>query len=998
MTDHHDTPPPFGLWMGVLGNPEKSAKKGESDAYPANVKQRLLYILEPTKGHQVVVKFFTTRILKNGQFGKLLPYKPTNVTNYAPAKFILAADIRILKHVTEEMTFFADEGYPLRNEDGLKLLRRMLATERCYWVNKNSLPLKIGSKRAAIWEWEQDEQGTQLLTLDTGAADVHLIPTSPPWYVDANKRECGRVDSGQPPEIAEILLNLPPLAAGFSQDQLDHVLAMLPENIPQPIEIDCAYKEVQAKAVLLLRSVLYGGQNRGGEKWVHVAELFLSYNGIEIPYTPSRQDTLRRAEDGCVFDFKRDKAAEVEALKVLKAFHFVAMDAEQRLDAGLSPSCFVLDERHEWTAWMLQQLPEIEFHGMQVRVAEDFFYHIEEAAMWELDAKHEGLMGRPNFSVMLQSGVEIDLIEALGRWVANNPEVLREDQLQGLRQQETIAIALPGSGFLPVPGNMVANILHYMLDIFASEQPQEAMVSAPQMLALEESLKGSGNQIEVVVRTGDWMQKMQQLQSIHEMPSVTVPQQLHAQLRDYQHDGLNWMQLMRSLNLNGILADDMGLGKTVQAVTHILKEKEEGRLDLPVLVVAPTSLMHNWRREIATFAPSLKVHVSHGSDRAKHFENLTDFDVILTTYPLIVRDAEYLFANRYHLLILDEAQYIKNARSKAAQMVRCVETRHKICLTGTPMENHLGELWSQFDFLMPGYLYDQNQFADLFRKPIENMGDAARQQALRVRVRPFVLRRTKEQVASELPEKTEMVRSIEMESDQRELYDSVRLAMQKRVRDALDTLGAEKSHIVVLDALLKMRQVCCDPRLLQSQQEQSTVSSAKMQMLRDMIPEMVAEGRRILLFSQFAGMLRLIEQEMQALNINYVMLTGQTKDRATPVDKFQNGEVPIFLISLKAGGVGLNLTAADTVIHFDPWWNPAAESQATDRAHRIGQDKPVFVYKLIIEGSVEEKILEMQARKKDLMQGVFEQQGQKGGPLWSMAEMEQLFLPMGDVD
>jgi len=326
--------------------------------------------------------------------------------------------------------------------------------------------------------------------------------------------------------------------------------------------------------------------------------------------------------------------------------------------------------------------------------------------------------------------------------------------------------------------------------------------------------------------------------------------------------------------------------------------------------------------------------------------------------------------------------------------VRKLQAAHKLCMTGTPMENHLGELWAQFDFLMPGYLYDQKNFMQVFRKPIERENDEARQQALSLRIRPFLLRRSKEEVAAELPPKTEMVRSIDLSDAQREMYESVRLAMQKKVRDAVASLGMEKSQIIVLDALLKMRQVCCDSRLLHGVEADSAPSSAKLELLREMLIEMIAEGRKILLFSQFTSMLALIEEALKSMDIDYVTLTGKTKDRQTPVERFQNGEVPLFLVSLKAGGVGLNLTAADTVIHYDPWWNPAAENQATDRAHRIGQDKSVFVYKLITEGTVEEKILELQERKRSLAEGLHQKSGAARTPLWNADDMDALFAPL----
>ena len=360
----------------------------------------------------------------------------------------------------------------------------------------------------------------------------------------------------------------------------------------------------------------------------------------------------------------------------------------------------------------------------------------------------------------------------------------------------------------------------------------------------------------------------------------------------------------------------------------------------------------------------------HGPERKNKFDQIAGSDVVLTTYPLLWRDAEELMQHSYHLLILDEAQTVKNARSQGAEAVRKIDARHRLCITGTPLENHLGELWSQFDFLLPGFLGDNRQFTKHWRTPIEKQGDNQRRLLLARRIRPFILRRKKEDVAQELPPKTIIVRSVELEGSQRDLYETVRAAMDAKVREEIAIKGFNRSQIVILDALLKLRQVCCDPRLVKANAATKVKERAKLDLLMAMLPELVDEGRRILVFSQFTSMLALIEHELDRAGIKYVILTGNTDDRETPIRRFQEEEVPVFLISLKAGGVGLNLTAADTVIHYDPWWNPAVENQATDRAHRLGQEKPVFVYKLIVGGSIEEKILALQERKAELAAGI----------------------------
>ena len=493
---------------------------------------------------------------------------------------------------------------------------------------------------------------------------------------------------------------------------------------------------------------------------------------------------------------------------------------------------------------------------------------------------------------------------------------------------------------------------------------------------------------------GDELKELnKKLRNFKGVATVAPSKNFRADLRPYQREGLNWLQFLREYRLGGILADDMGLGKTVQTLAHLLHEKESGNAEQPSLVVAPTSLMTNWRQECERFAPGLKVLVSHGLERKQHFENLRNYDLIVTSYPLLPRDEAILLREKFHYVILDEAQYIKNPKTKFAQIACQLQARHRVCLTGTPMENHLGEMWSQFNFLLPGFLGDEVRFRKLFRNPIEKNANDERRKILARRVAPFILRRRKEDVAKDLPPKTEIIQNVELTGSQRDLYETIRLAMHAKVREEVNQKGMSRAHIVILDALLKLRQVCCDPRLVKLNAARKIKESAKLELLLDLLPEMLAEGRRILLFSQFTSMLALIEIELKELNIDYALLTGETVDRATPIERFQTGKVPLFLISLKAGGTGLNLTAADTVIHYDPWWNPAVENQATDRAHRIGQTKSVFVYKLMTLGTVEERILELQKRKRELVESLLDENRRESLKL-TAEDLDVLFAPL----
>lgn len=468
--------------------------------------------------------------------------------------------------------------------------------------------------------------------------------------------------------------------------------------------------------------------------------------------------------------------------------------------------------------------------------------------------------------------------------------------------------------------------------------------------------------------TSDFQKKLLSLVN-KEFLDVKKPEGLRTNLRDYQQQGLNWLQFLKNNKFSGILADDMGLGKTVQTLANFQSEKEQGNLNAASLIVAPTSLVANWLAESLRFTPELRVTVFHGFDR--HNINFADYDIIISTYGLIQRDKVRFLAYEFYYLILDEAQFIKNSRTKTTRIIQQLNAKHRLCLTGTPVENNLGELWSLFNFLMPGLLGDNKDFRQNFRIPIEKDNDAECKLMLNGRISPFILRRTKKEVLQELPPKTEMIRFVELSGPQRDLYEAIRLSMEDKVRLAIHAQGIGRSQIIILDALLKLRQVCCDPRLVALEDAKIAHGfSAKLDALMDLLDNLIDEGRSVLVFSQFTSMLKLIEQVLIEREYSYLKLTGETKNRQELVDKFQRGEVPIFLISLKAGGTGLNMTKADTVILYDPWWNPAVQEQAAGRSHRIGQVNPVFIYKLIVKDSVEEVILDIQDKKHDLYNSV----------------------------
>ncbi|MBU0829910.1 MAG: DEAD/DEAH box helicase [Gammaproteobacteria bacterium] len=751
---------------------------------------------------------------------------------------------------------------------------------------------------------------------------------------------------------------------------------------------------------------------------------------------------------GPVVRMQRDLAAESDAMDQVWDLGLLPVDARslqwRNRDeaASLGPLWTLAQEAFFGDFWA-EQVPRLQAKGWSVVVQPGFAHESVPVSRWKLliapdtgellGKEVDGPLGpreRPVQKLhlperegawLLSLGIEIDgetldLAPMLADLLRRDARWLNARQMAHIDDMAIISLRAPGGKRIDAPAGPLKAIVGAMVDLLTDPTRNHRKEGDPLHLgawearrieALRAGLVSAHRVGTVNGWSNDWQlqgdaglnQLAQRLRTIGTPQPVAAPQGLRVQLRPYQLEGLAWLQYLRAQGLGGILADDMGLGKTAQALAHVLMEKEAGRLKRPALVVLPTSLLFNWQAEAARMAPSLRVLALHGAHRGQRYQHIADHDLVLTTYPLLWRDVDALAAQSFHLLILDEAQMVKNAGSRSARALRKLQAPHLLCLTGTPLENHLGELWAQFDFLMPGFLGDVRSFNARWRKPIEENGETLRAQLLAQRVRPFILRRRKQDVATELPPRTEVIQRVQLQGKQRELYEAVRTTADKQVRRALERQSFEGSQITILDALLKLRQVCCDPRLVKGTTKTAqTMERAKLELLGDMLPALVDEGRRVLVFSQFTEMLRLAAELLDTLALPYLTLTGQTppRQRGAVVKRFQardEDSAPILLVSLKAGGLGLNLTAADTVIHLDPWWNPAVEEQATARAHRIGQDQPVFVYKLVVEGSIEERMLELQARKAALAQGVLGHDAE-GAVKFSESDLHALLAPL----
>src|SRR5882724_1784886 len=712
--------------------------------------------------------------------------------------------------------------------------------------------------------------------------------------------------------------------------------------------------------------------HRDGPTVMPVAHLSFRYSPVEID--PSeRASRLEAFQGGQVYAVSRRRAKERDAFKRLSGLDFLeARTVHPFLEVGHFQD-MTFKDAHDWLDFLNFHVAELRAEGFEIRIDNDFPYRLATSS-GVFDAEFEG-SGIDWFELAL--GVEIDgerrdLAPLLAALVSNPgfaPDMVRQLAEDGDHLYVPLAdgrhVALAADRFLPL---VLALHSLQLSGIFvdASGKLRLPRADVVSLLALESQ--------DFAFKGADNLRRLAGLLQGRGLTHPRLPPGFGAELRPYQEQGVAWLDLLRESGLGGVLADDMGLGKTVQILALVALEKARGNLASPALVVAPTSLMTNWFNEAQKFAPDLKVLVLHGAGRKQTFAAIPEHDLVLTTYPLIARDHEVLLSREWHIAVLDEAQTVKNPNAATTRWLRGIKARHRFCLTGTPMENHLGELWSIMSFANPGFLGDKTVFARQWRTPIEKRADKPRATALAQRVKPFLLRRTKAEVATELPPKTEIIERIILEGSQRDLYDSIRLSMSAKVRAAIMELGLGKSHIVVLEALLRMRQACCHPALLKLDDGVER-PAAKLDRLMEMVDELLSEGRKLLIFSQFTSMIALIRVRFDAAQIRYSLLTGETKDRKRAIDDFQNGASDVFLVSLKAGGVGLNLTAADTVIVFDPWWNPAVEEQAIDRTHRIGQDKSVFVYRLVTAGTIEEKMDELKARKRALADSLFDRDG-----------------------
>jgi len=564
-------------------------------------------------------------------------------------------------------------------------------------------------------------------------------------------------------------------------------------------------------------------------------------------------------------------------------------------------------------------------------------------------------------NVQVEVGKKRDWFQLQGKCEIGNESIEIRDLIASLSgvsfdYEDGKFVNVAGAGWVHLSEQLRTTLLRLRDAMMMEGKAQFDMASAPALRDLQEEVEFK--------QTKAWTECLQRLEKAEKF-HPQVPPTLQASLRDYQEEGFRWMRRLAEWGVGGVLADDMGLGKTVQTIAVLLDRAELG----PGLVIAPTSVSLNWMREVRKFAPQLQAQLYRDSGRDSMLENLGKNDLIVCSYGLAWRDEEKLKEIDWASMVLDEAQAIKNSRSKTSQAIASFESQWSIALTGTPVENHLGELWSLFSVVAPSVFGTWQQFRQNYAGPIESENNEERRLSLRGRIKPFILRRTKQEVLKELPPRTEMNRYVELSDAERAIYERVRGSVIGEVDKVAKIRDDLELRFKLLALITRLRQVACHVGLVHDSWEGT---SAKLEELRECLLALREEGHRVLIFSQFTSHLKLMRAMMEEESITYQYLDGSTPaiSRQAEVDRFQTGDATAFLISLKAGGTGLNLTAADYVIHMDPWWNPAVENQATDRAHRIGQTKPVMVYRIIAKDTIEEEILMLHESKKNLVESV----------------------------
>ena len=961
--------------------------------------KRLVYLLDTNSRNELTCTVFATAVMKRDCFSE---------TPFTDVKQVMRQSKQIELSDTDRKIVMGlatranpnEETTTLYGTDSWELVKTLLETKKAFWAHNNHPAMTIGTALPGKLHWQELANGQLQPAAFLEQGKGHMLATTPPAYFNAESNQIGPLSFAAPGTAVTHWITTPAMPVAKAHQWFYQLVNNFPDaSLPSPPQLDVDHLRERPQPVITV-TYRFADDPFAPEpvpdipatRLLPVAdavglELRFAY-GAQSYHWDNRKQKTAALQQGTLTTIQRDFEFEREVIEKMAEIGITPEDSKAN-DGWLSfkSQLFRFPQQHDATfATYLQAQfqPMLEHHSITLHDPKQLLLPPEEGELEiEIDAHRNGMF---NLFIKCRSlRKPIDMVQLLKTYLKTLPDLPLEALLADVERQTFSLIENESKRAVAFSGKDVAQLIRALIEIIDSGGDTRLALRQAVQIALE---LDNDNRPETASPALP-PKLLHYLQSWRQQPIPSSPaapsQNFKATLRPYQAAGLAWLQRVSESGYGGILADEMGLGKTVQTLA-LLDTYTEG--NMPSLLVVPSSLVSTWQQEAEKFAPHLKTVIQHGGDRAKEASAFAGSDLVITTYPLIIRDIELYRNQQWQGIVLDEAHFIKNERTQTFKAISQIMARWRLCLTGTPVENSIQDLYTIFEFTVPGYLGPQAHWKAACKPTAKSPLNPLIIREIRNEIAPFILRRTKDMVLNELPPLTETIVPLELQAEEREAYSTILAATDLHIRAEIERRGLARSSLTILNCLMRLRQCCCDLQLIESFDDYSTEKywtlphSSKTQYLLEWLPDLLKSGHKVLIFSSFAQYLRRLSKALKASELEHSLLTGSTLDRDAQIQSFRKGEVDIFLLSLKAGGVGLTLTEADCVIHCDPWWNPAAEAQASARIHRIGQEKPVFVYKIIAENTIESRILAMQAAKRSLADNLLSQDE----PNWKLDE------------
>ncbi len=940
--------------------------------------RRLVYLLDHNTENEVTCTTFITDVMKRKAFGSV-PLDDVNHALRPSARVELSALDRKVIMGLAMRSRQGDETVVIYGLDSWELLKTILQTKHAFWARSKEPALSIGKAIPGELIWlDQPEEMIQpgVKIVDSAA---HPLATTPPAYFDADKNQIGSLAFTAPGTavtdwIRACSMNLKAAHKWFSKLKQRNSDASLP--LPPELHMD-RFKGQPQTTLTLKERVLASEDSADPAKFLPLPqtvclELTFTYGKKTFDWDAEQEKTVVH-EGSTVTTIQRDRAFENDIVEKL-----ATVGIRPETSASGYGMLALFSRKFTFPDTLEQTFDQyLKNHFLRL-IRSNNILLVDSVRLLEKDLTAEAPIElKQNADATFRLSVKdlqtkrpIDLAQILKNYLKALPDMPFDQLLEQIEKQTFTLIEKDTPQSITIPGYQVAPLVSALFEILFQEtlKPDHIPLRLAAKLVATSDKETTEHCAQVVPKALVEYIIAWSRQPLPEATTPTAPN-FKATLRAYQATGVVWLERVINSGYGAILADEMGLGKTVQTLALLNRRATTTK---PTLLIAPSSLISTWHDEARKFSPDLKVHVQHGNERATDSKVFKNHALIITSYALLHRDIDLYRETDWDGIVLDEAHFIKNNRTKAYQAIEQTHSDWRLCLTGTPVENKLADLFALFQLIVPGYLGRMSDWKKATRASASNALSENAINQLKQEIAPFILRRTKEEVLTELPPKTETLVPLELRTEERNAYNTILAATDKTIRNEIQRRGFAQSSVTILNCLLRLRQCCCDPTLINSFNDDNSnafgvdTHSTKTQHLLEWLPERLRQGHKALIFSSFAQYLQKLSQALKASGLNHSLLTGSTVDRDKEIRKFRQGDNALFLLSLKAGGYGLTLTEADIVVHCDPWWNPAVEAQASARIHRIGQTKPTFIYKLVAEGTIESRILELQEEKRTL--------------------------------